>query len=76
MWNYGVIAVLAVIGGVLFWLQFRHLDHEEDHLNMLPKGQFGGPADEVKPDVPASAAVADPGALSYPKEEMVDTSKA
>lgn len=48
---------------------------EEDHLNMLPKGQFGGSADEAKPDVPTAAA-ADPGALSYPKDEMVETSKA
>ncbi|KAK4219607.1 peptide transporter-like protein [Rhypophila decipiens] len=70
IWNYGVVAVLAVIGGIAFWLQFRHLDQEEDHLNMLPKGQFG-----VKPEdnnVPG----ADPGAVSYPKEEKVESSKA
>jgi POT family proton-dependent oligopeptide transporter len=41
IWNYGVIAVLAVIGGTLFWIQVRHLDKEEDHLNMLPKGEVG-----------------------------------
>ncbi|KAL2268712.1 hypothetical protein VTJ83DRAFT_3558 [Remersonia thermophila] len=41
VWNYGVIAVLAVIGGTMFWLQFRHLDKEEDRLNMLPKGEVG-----------------------------------
>ncbi|KAK3326352.1 peptide transporter-like protein [Apodospora peruviana] len=86
VWNYGVVAVLAVIGGTLFWLQFRHLDKEEDHLNMLPKGQFGGPQDEVKPDdaspstsaagVGAAAEVPDPGAKTYPKEEKVDDSKA
>lgn len=30
-----VIAFIAMIG---FWLQFRHLDKEEDVLNMLPEG--------------------------------------
>lgn len=42
IWNYGVPAVMAAIGGTLFWLQFRHLDKEEDHLNLLPQGKFGG----------------------------------
>jgi proton-dependent oligopeptide transporter, POT family len=40
VWNYGVTAGLAVFGGTCFWFQFRSLDKEEDHLNMLPKGQF------------------------------------
>ncbi|KAL2015544.1 hypothetical protein VTK56DRAFT_5243 [Thermocarpiscus australiensis] len=40
VWNYGVVAVLAAAGGTMFWLQFRHLDKQEDQLNMLPKGEF------------------------------------
>jgi proton-dependent oligopeptide transporter, POT family len=36
IWNYGIVAVLAAIGGSLFWLQFRDLDKEEDRLNLLP----------------------------------------
>lgn len=48
VWNYGVIAILAAVGGILFWLQFRHLDMEEDHLNMLPKGEVGGVAANAK----------------------------
>lgn len=38
IWNYGVVAVLAGIGGVLFFLNFRHLDAEDDKLNLLPEG--------------------------------------
>lgn len=53
VWNYGVVAVLAAVGGTLFWLQFRHLDHEEDHLNELPQGKFGTNADsDVDATVP------------------------
>ncbi|KAA8895246.1 MFS peptide transporter [Sphaerosporella brunnea] len=42
VWNYGSVAVLAFIGGVLFWLQNRKLDAEEDALNMLPESNFEG----------------------------------
>lgn len=35
VWNYGVVACLAACAGVIFWLQNRRLDQEEDHLNML-----------------------------------------
>ncbi|KAH6627023.1 POT family-domain-containing protein [Chaetomium sp. MPI-SDFR-AT-0129] len=44
VWNYATVAILAVIGGTMFWIQFRHLDKQEDELNMLPKGEVG---DEV-----------------------------
>jgi hypothetical protein len=33
-------AVLAFVGGSLFWVQFRKLDREEDGLNMLPQGRL------------------------------------
>lgn len=36
VWNYAVVAILAAIGGVLFWLSNRKLDKREDELNMLP----------------------------------------
>jgi POT family proton-dependent oligopeptide transporter len=42
VWNYGLVAVLAAIGGVGFWLDNRKLDKEEDALNMLPKAAFEG----------------------------------
>jgi len=40
VWNYGVMGVLAFVGGVCFWFQYRRLDQEEDHLNMLPVGHL------------------------------------
>jgi proton-dependent oligopeptide transporter, POT family len=42
VWNYGVVAVLAGIAGVAFWLNFRHLDKEEDRLNMLEQSAYRG----------------------------------
>ncbi|KAL8306462.1 hypothetical protein RB597_003022 [Gaeumannomyces tritici] len=40
VWNYGVVAVLAAVGGLLFWLNFKSLDAEEDALNELPEGKM------------------------------------
>jgi POT family proton-dependent oligopeptide transporter len=40
VWNYGLVAVLAAVGGVLFWIDNRKLDREEDKLNLLPSAQF------------------------------------
>ncbi|KAK5952220.1 hypothetical protein OHC33_006693 [Knufia fluminis] len=45
IWNYGVFAVIAFVGGCLFMLQFRSLDAEEDALNMLPEGQVNAAKD-------------------------------
>ena len=42
IWNYGVVAVLAAIGGVCFWFNFRNLDKEEDKLNMLEESAYKG----------------------------------
>ncbi|KAK2467309.1 hypothetical protein APHAL10511_000544 [Amanita phalloides] len=41
VWNYGVMAVLAGISGVLFWLHVHKLDAKEDTLNNLADGKFG-----------------------------------
>jgi POT family proton-dependent oligopeptide transporter len=38
VWNYGVMAVLATFGGIIFWFQYRSLDRAEDELNQLPTG--------------------------------------
>jgi POT family proton-dependent oligopeptide transporter len=48
VWNYGVMAVLAFVGGSLFWWQFRELDANEDHLNMLPNGHLITTAKDVE----------------------------
>ena len=43
MWNYGVMAVLALITGFLFWWSVRDLDAREDELNNLAEGHLGVP---------------------------------
>lgn len=42
VWNYGVVAVLAFCGGVLFWFHQRPTDKKEDLLNMLPDSNYIG----------------------------------
>jgi POT family proton-dependent oligopeptide transporter len=43
------MGVLSAIGGTIFWFQYRDLDKEEDHLNMLPDGHLGREVDEETP---------------------------
>lgn len=40
VWNYGSMAVIAGIAGIVFWLLFAHLDRQEDALNALPRGHM------------------------------------
>jgi len=40
VWNYGVVAVVAFIGGILFWLDNAKVDSEEDKMNLLPSAQY------------------------------------
>ncbi|TBU28486.1 MFS peptide transporter [Dichomitus squalens] len=40
VWNYGSMAVLAAVAGVIFWFQFRHLDAAEDELNHLEESHY------------------------------------
>lgn len=50
VWNYGVVAILAFVGCVGFWLSNYKLDQEEDQLNTLPQSHYEGRAngDEEK----------------------------
>lgn len=48
------MGVLSFIGGTLFWLQYRHLDQEEDHLNMLPTGHLEAVGKDVEEPVDTS----------------------
>lgn len=41
VWNYGTVAIISFITGVLFWFAYRKMDKEEEQLNMLPTGQLG-----------------------------------
>lgn len=43
VWNYGSMAVLAFIAGVLFWFTFKELDAREDELNQIPEGRYEKP---------------------------------
>jgi proton-dependent oligopeptide transporter, POT family len=40
VWNYGTMAVLSGIGGILFWFSFRRLDAEDAALDNLGEGHF------------------------------------
>jgi POT family proton-dependent oligopeptide transporter len=40
VWNYAISAILAGVGGILFWIVVRKLDKEEDKLNNLSSGHF------------------------------------
>jgi POT family proton-dependent oligopeptide transporter len=51
VWNYGAMGVLSAIGGTCFWFQYRGLDKEEDHLNMLPTGNLVKTKDIEEPPV-------------------------
>lgn len=41
VWNYGIVAIISFITGILFWFAYRKMDKEEDQLNMLPTGHLG-----------------------------------
>lgn len=42
VWNYATVAILAFIGGALFWFHQRPTDKQEDILNMLPDSTYMG----------------------------------
>lgn len=42
VWNYATVAMLAAVGGTLFWLAQHNLDKKEDIMNMLPETNYIG----------------------------------
>ncbi|TLS26349.1 hypothetical protein PpBr36_05553 [Pyricularia pennisetigena] len=46
VWNYGTMAVIALVGATLFWWAFRDLDSKEDEMNELPEGKLYADSDE------------------------------
>jgi POT family proton-dependent oligopeptide transporter len=42
VWNYATVAILAFLGGILFWFHQRPTDKREDALNMLPDSTYVG----------------------------------
>jgi len=61
VWNYATVAILSFIGGILFWLQYRALDAQEDHLNQLPVGHLtiGRDAEDTSVQDPHAAKSVD-----------------
>jgi POT family proton-dependent oligopeptide transporter len=41
VWNYGSVAIIAFVTGIVFWFSYRGMDKEEDQLNLLPTGHLG-----------------------------------
>jgi POT family proton-dependent oligopeptide transporter len=41
VWNYGSVAIIAFVTGVLFHFAYRRMDREEETLNLLPTGHLG-----------------------------------
>ncbi|GAD95050.1 MFS peptide transporter, putaitve [Paecilomyces variotii No. 5] len=48
IWNYGFVAVLAFVGGVLFYITHYSLDKQEDQLNNLEQSKFLGRGNQVQ----------------------------
>jgi len=40
VWNYGTMAVLSGVGGLLFWLSFRRLDAEDAALDNIGESHY------------------------------------
>ncbi|PPR06178.1 hypothetical protein CVT24_000720 [Panaeolus cyanescens] len=41
VWNYGTMAVIAGVSGLIFWFSVRDLDAREDELNNMDAGHLG-----------------------------------
>ena len=42
VWNYSTVAIIAAVGGALFWLCFHKLDKEEDMWNNIARSKYQG----------------------------------
>ena len=56
VWNYGSVAVVALFGGIGFYMTFRKADKEEDVLNNLKASTYIGRAEGDAENVPAHEA--------------------
>jgi POT family proton-dependent oligopeptide transporter len=41
VWNYGSVAIISFVTGILFHFAYRTMDKNEDKLNLLPTGHLG-----------------------------------
>jgi POT family proton-dependent oligopeptide transporter len=74
VWNYGSMAVISFIGGVLFYLCFIQLDRDEDRLNALAAGHMHH--DEAVGDVERKASGGGNGSDGFVDEPLANPEKA
>lgn len=67
VWNYGGVAIISFVTGILFWFAYRKMDKEEDQLNMLPTGHLGtaAQAEDVERRISVAAVGDEKKAPSY-----------
>lgn len=67
VWNYGAVAIISFVTGVLFWIAYRKMDKEEDQLNLLPTGHLGNAAqaEDVERRISVAAGTDEKKAESY-----------
>ncbi|KAL6709956.1 hypothetical protein ACN47E_000741 [Coniothyrium glycines] len=41
VWNYGSVAIISFVTGIIFYIVYRGMDKDEDRLNLLPTGTLG-----------------------------------
>lgn len=56
VWLYASVAIIAFIGGILFWLHQRPTDKIEDQLNMLPDSTYVGRSEKTPEEEAAQKA--------------------
>ncbi len=64
VWNYGSVAVVALIGGIGFYLTFRKADREEDAMNNQKESSYLGSVEQA------------PKTVDLPEETTIDEKKA
>ena len=49
IWIYVIVAVIASVATITFWLLYKHYNHEDDELNSLDKTSTNLPSRQEKP---------------------------
>jgi len=70
VWNYGIVAVLAFIGGAAFWLCFNKLDKAEDAWNSIAKSAYHGKTTRAGSVSNRGGSVGSAGVTEVPNEKI------
>lgn len=73
VWNYGGVAIIAFVTGIVFYFFYRSVDEDDDRLNMLPTGHIGTAAQAE--DIERRLSVAGERRASLAQELPVDEKK-